>query len=178
MTYKSLTFNLLLSTQFQEGSNDDLDGMQIVLPEDRIKHLESQTQALELQLVFRSEDAATTAAECQAIREELADAIQKYENEKKMSMDVARSMTRQYKGMQEDLLNKINDRERLIESLKDEMETLKAMHRKEITMKDTVIQQRDEDATKKRIEVENLCKLFAQMITDARLKIIQSITRP
>ena len=80
--------------------------------------------------------------------------------------------------MQEDLLNKINDRERLIESLKDEMETLKAMHRKEITMKDAVIQQRDEDATKKRIEVENLCKLFAQMIMDARLKIIQSITRP
>lgn len=152
--------------------------MQIVLPEDRIKHLESQTQALELQLVFRSEDAAATAAECQAIREELADAIEKYENEKKMSMDVARSMTRQYKGMQEDLLNKINDRERLIESLKDEMETLKSAHQKEITTKNDVIQQKDDDATKKRAEVEKLCKHFSQMITDAKLRIVQSITRP
>ena len=156
----------------EEGSNDDLDGMPIVLPEDRIKHLESQTQALEMQLAYRSEDTANTVAECEAIREELADATQKYESERKMSIDVARSMTRQYKGMQEDLLNKINDRERCIEALKDELEKLKAVHRKKLADKDDVIQQKDADAAKKRVEVEDLCKHFANLLAEARLRLV------
>jgi chromosome segregation ATPase len=149
-----------------------LDGIPITLPEDRIKHLESQTQALEMQLAYRSEDTANTVAECDAIREELADATQKYESERKMSIDVARSMTRQYKGMQEDLLNKINDRERCIEALKDELETLKAAHKKQIADKDDVIQQKDANAAKKRVEVENLCRHFANLIAEARLRIV------
>jgi chromosome segregation ATPase len=146
--------------------------MPIVLPEDRIKHLESQTQALEMQLAYRSEDTANTVAECEAIREELADATQKYKSERKMSIDVARSMTRQYKGMQEDLLNKINDRERCIEALKDELEKLKAVHRKQLADKDDVIQQKDADAAKKRVEVEDLCKHFANLLAEARLRLV------
>ncbi len=149
-----------------------MDGMPIVLPEDRIKHLESQTQALEMQLAYRSEDTANTVAECEAIREELADATHKYESERKMSIDVARSMTRQYKGMQEDLLNKINDRERCIEALKDELEKLKAVHRKQLADKDDVIQQKDADAAKKRVEVEDLCKHFANLLAEARLRLV------
>lgn len=156
----------------KKGKNDDLDGMQIVLPEDRVKHLESQTQALELQLAYRSEDVVNTAAECDAVREQLSDAIQKYESEKKMSIDVARSMTRQYKGMQEDLLNKINDRERLIENLKDETEILKGVHRKRIADMEEIIKQKDADSASERVEVENLCKHFANLIVEARLKIV------
>ncbi len=124
-----------------------------------------------MQLAYRSEDTTSTVAKCEAIREELADATQKYESEKKMSIDVARSMTRQYKGMQEDLLNKINDRERCIEALKDELEKIKAVHRKQLADKDDVIQEKDADAAKKRVEVENLCKHFANLFAEARLRL-------
>ncbi|MFN5998691.1 MAG: hypothetical protein ACK47Z_16420, partial [Paracoccaceae bacterium] len=79
---------------------------------------------------------------------------------------------RQYKGMQEDLLNKINDRERCIEALKDELETLKAAHKKQIADQDDVIQQKDANAAKKRVEVENLCRHFANLIAEARLRIV------
>lgn len=99
--------------------------MQIALPEERIKYLESQTQALEMQLAYRSEATANAVAECESIREELAHATKKYEDEKKLHNDVTRSMTRQYKGMQEDLLKKITEREETVESLKDELETSK-----------------------------------------------------
>ena len=150
---------------------NDLDGMQITLPEDKIKYLESQTQALEMQLAYRTEAAANAVAEAEAIREELTTANQKYEDEKQMSVDITKSMTRQYKGMQEDLLNKDNERERIIELLKDELETLKAVHKEQIAQKESIIQQKDADAEKYRVEVENMCKDFVNMLADARLKI-------
>ncbi|KAL3821836.1 hypothetical protein ACHAXA_003338 [Cyclostephanos tholiformis] len=153
-----------------EEEGDDSDGTPTAT-EDRIKQLESQTKALEMELSHRSEDNANALAEYNAIRKELADATQKYERERKLYIDIAQSMTRQYKGMQDDLLNKINERERIIESLKDELETLKAMHRKEIAVKDDVIQQKDADAAKKREEVEDLCKHFANLIGEASLRI-------
>jgi hypothetical protein len=153
----------------EEG--DDSDGTPSALPEERIKQLESQTQALEMQLTHRSEDNANAIAECSAIRKELAGATKKYESERKLSIDVAQSMTRQYKGMQDDLLNKINERERIIESLKDELEKLKAMHRKQIADKDDVIRQKDADAAKNRVAVEDLCKHFANLIAEASLRI-------
>ncbi|KAL3756589.1 hypothetical protein ACHAWU_001792 [Discostella pseudostelligera] len=156
------------------NDNDFLDGLHIAVPEDRIKHLESQTQALEMQLAYRSEAAANAVAKCETIRIELADATEKYESEKKFSIDVARSMTRQYKGMQEDLLNKINDRERIIESLKDEIETLKALHKEQIAQKDCVIQRKDADAIKTRHETEEFVKFFANHLANLRVKIINN----
>ena len=154
-----------------KGRNDDLDGMPIVLPEDRIKHLESQTKALEVQLAYRSETTAINLRECENLREELADATRKHEGEKRTSLDVSRSMARQYKGMQEDLLNKINDRERLIEALKDEVSTLKATHAEQIAQKDSVIREKEAHAEKQLADSESMCKQFANMLVDARLNI-------
>lgn len=155
----------------KKGNNEDLDGMQIVLPEDRIKYLESQTQALEMQLVYRSEATANAVAKCETIGEELADATQKYEGEKKISLDVTRSMTRQYKGMQESLLNKITEREGIIEILKDEIETLKTVHEEQIAQKEIIIRAKDADAEGFQVETQTMFRHFANMLVDARLSL-------
>ena len=146
--------------------------MPITLPEDRIKYLESQSQALEQQLAYRAEATAEAVAEVESIQEKLADATAKLEEEKERSMDMARSMTRQYKGMQEDLLNKINEREREMQSLRDELETLKVTHKEDIAQKNSEIQQKDADIKKQTSETENLCRRFTEILVDARIKII------
>jgi hypothetical protein len=158
-----------------KGRNDDLEGMPIILPEDRIKYLESQTKALEMQLAYRSESTAINLQECKSLREALVDATHKYEGEQRRSGDVARSMTRQYKGMQEDLLNKINDRERIIEALKDEVSTLKAVHAEQIAQRDSFIQEKDAHAEEQRADTEKMCEQFSRMLVDARLKIMDRI---
>ena len=145
--------------------------MQIALPEDRIKYLESQSQALEMQLAYRSEQTSNATAECDAMRDQLAETTQKFEDERKMSMDVTRTMTRQYKGMQEDLLNKINERERIIQALNDELETKSVLHKEQIAGKDRIIEQKDKEAAQCREETENMCKNFARMLVDTRIKI-------
>ncbi len=145
--------------------------MDITLPEDRIKYLESHTQALELQLIYRTEQTSNAAAECDAMREKLTEVTQKCEDEKKMSMDVMRAMTRQYKGMQDDLLNKINERETIIQMLRDTLETQQLSHMTQIAAKDEIIERKQAEAAKLREEAEATCKTFAKMLVDTRIKL-------
>jgi len=149
-----------------------MDGLHIAVPEDRIRHLESRSRALEMELAYRAEATANAIAKCETIRLELADATQKVHSEKIFSIDVARSMTRQYKGMQDDLLNKINDRERFIETLKDKIETLKELHTEQVAQKDCVIQRKVADAVKNQLETEELVQLYAHHLSNLREKII------
>ena len=153
------------------AKSEELDGMPME-PEDKIKYLESTTQALELQLAHRSETTALALEECESIRQEHKLVTQKLEDEKQMTLDVTRSMTRQYKGMQEDLLNKINERERTISTLRDEIEMLKMLHKEEIAQKDQTILQKHADAEKQKIETEDLCKNFSHLLPVARLRIV------
>lgn len=171
---RSQYFHLKFLNRTEAGNDDDfLDGLPLAVPEERIKHLESQSRALEMELAYRSEAAANAIAKCETIRLELADAAQKYECEKIFSIDVARSMTRQYKGMQEDLLNKINDRERIIDLLKDEIEKLKALHKEQVAQKDCVIERKNSDVMKIRVETEELVKLYTNQLSNLRVKVVK-----
>ena len=53
------------------------------------------------------------------MKKEVIKARQRYAEETELSLGVTRDMTRQYKSMQEDLLNKIIERENNIQNLKD-----------------------------------------------------------
>ena len=132
----------------KSNDNRDLDGIDLQ-PEDKIKYLESQTQALETQLASRSETTADALAEAESLRLQLVDTKEKNEEEKETSMDVMQSMTRQYKSMKEDLLNKINESERTIASLRDEIVLLKSKHAEEIQQKEGLLQQKDKESMKK-----------------------------
>ena len=124
-----------------------------------------------MQLAYKSEMTSNAVAQAESMREELEAANQKFEEEKQTTMDVTRTMTRQYKGMQEELLNKINERERTIAALKDELEVQKVLHAEQIEEKNRVIQEKDAEAVRKKEEMENTFKHFANLLTDARLKI-------
>ncbi|KAL9190934.1 hypothetical protein ACHAXT_000640 [Thalassiosira profunda] len=154
-----------------KGKDQDIDGLPLT-PEDRMKLLESNVAALEMQLVQRSETAAHAIAECEAVRDELTVATQQRDEEAEMSKGVMQSMTRQYKAMQEDLLNKINDRERAIATLKDELEATRLLHKEHIAQKDNIIQQKGDEADQYRAETECVCRQFAKLLADARESIV------
>ena len=128
-----------------------------------------------MQLVHKSELTSDATAKVEIIREELNTITSKFEEEKQTTMDVTRTMTRQYKGMQEELLNKINERERLIATLKDELEMQKMVHAELIAAKDRVIEQKDEAAAKSKKEMDDTFKHFSNLLLDARLKICHHI---
>ena len=155
-----------------DKSNDSLDP-DITNPEDKIKYLESQSKALEMQLAYKSELTSDAVAQAESIRKDLDVANEKFEEAQRTSMDVTRTMTRQYKGMQEELLNKINEREGMIATLKDELEVQKVIHAEEIAEKNRIIDEKDANFAKQKEEMEEAFKRFANLLVDARLKICQ-----
>lgn len=144
---------------------------EIVSPEDQIRLLQSRTNSLEFQLTCKSDETADALVECTNLRNALAEANKKHEEEKQATADICSTMTRQYKGMQDNLLEKIAERERIIQNLRDEVEAQKVASAEQLAAKDRIIQQKDEDAAKCWQEIQDLCKRFAGMLVDATKQI-------
>ena len=72
----------------------------------------------------------------------LIEATQKYDEEKQLSLDLTQNMTRQYKGMQDNLLNKINSCERVIEDLRVAAEVQSKEYEQKVNGKEGIIQER------------------------------------
>lgn len=126
--------------------------------------MQSQIQALELQLEFKSETIARLTEQLESTQSNLRDVSDKYESETQMTKDITKDMTRQYKGMQDDLLNKINDRERIIESLKDSILCQRRDFDSCLQLKDSDLDEKTQLIDRLRINMEDLCAQFTQML--------------
>ena len=72
----------------------------------------------------------------------LIEATQKYNEEKQLRLDLTQNMTREYKGMQYNLLNKINSCERVIEDLRVAPEVQSKEYEQKVNGKEGIIQER------------------------------------
>ncbi len=155
----------------KKAASKSKDAGEIVSPEDQIRLLQSQTSSLEFQLACKSEETNDVIAECVELRTALAEAKKKHQEEKQMTADISATMTRQFKGMQHELLEKIAEREGIIQTLRDELIETQKVATEQIAAKDRIIQQKDEDAVICRQEIEDLCKHFADLFVDASEQI-------
>lgn len=141
--------------------------MDISLPEDKIKYLEGQNHSLQYQLANRSEINASITERYEEMKEALHSMNDKLEKEKKLTLHLTRDMTRQYKGMQDELLNKINKRDNMIQNLTDELQKERDENIRSLKDKDETIEERDEHIKSLEAKMEELCALFAKMLEDA-----------
>lgn len=159
----------------KKGGGDDGDGVGIALPEDKIKYLQSQTQALELELAYRSETTAKASSDCKQMLEKVKNARRERDDAKQMTLDVTQDMTRQYKGMRDELLSKINEREHTIQSLRDELDNHRDALRRDAAKAETAIRDRDEEIACLKEKMEHLSVDFAHMLADALKKMKERI---
>ena len=145
------------------------------IPEDKIKYLKAQTMSLELQIAHRCEMSASTAMEYESMKKSLDDTMKKYEQEKQFTIGLTRDMTRQYKGMQDELLNKINAREKVIQDLTDTLSTTRTEHEKAIEVKDDIIREKEKFIRKLQGKMEDMCADFAAMIRGALVQMKERI---
>jgi len=159
----------------KKAAADPANGMDIALPEDKIKYLDAQTKSLELQLAHRVEESASAIVEYESMKTSMDDAMQQYAHEKEMTIGLTRDMTRQYKGMQDDLLNKINSREKVIQELTDALNATKAENQIAMEMKDEIIREKDEYIKKLNDKMEGICSNFASMLRGALYQMKERI---
>ena len=108
------------------GSNNNGLGLS---PEDTIVHLQCQVEALQMQLSARSEAASKASCSRDEMQKKVLEMTSKHNEDKEMALAVTRDMTRQYKAMQEQLLDKINTRDNTIHNLRDQIETDEASNK-------------------------------------------------
>ena len=77
-----------------DPSSEELD---LSLPDHKINYLEGQAQSFQIQLAHRSELVANVSSRFESMRVSLAEMTERYEKEKKATIDLTRGMTRQYK---------------------------------------------------------------------------------
>jgi len=159
----------------KKAAPDPANGMEIILPEDKIQYLEAQLKSLEVQLAHRVETCVATTTEYNTTKESLAEILSKYEKEKESTVGLTRDMTRQYKGMQDNLLNKINDREQVILKLTDTLSKTKAQHENEMEEKNAILQEKDELISKQKDKMEEMCENFASMLRDVTHQLLDRI---
>ena len=94
------------------SSSSSADGIGISHPEDKLKYLEALTKSLELELAQKVENCTSATTEYETTKQQLEMTLKKLEEEKELTCSLVRDVTRQYKGMQDNLLNKILMRER------------------------------------------------------------------
>ncbi len=141
--------------------------MGISLPEDKIKYLEGQRQSLQFQLAQRSESTASITEQYESIKQSLHEMEDKLEKEKEMTNHLTRDMTRQYKGMQDELLNKIHKRDVTIEHLTDTLRNEEVERKKVVEEKEGVIREREKRIKSLEEDMEKQCLVFAKMLEDA-----------
>ena len=98
------------------------------------------------------------------MKKSLTEAINKYEEGKDLTSNLTRDMTRQYKGMQDDLLHKINARERTIDELQETIESQSQQMEKVIKDKNNIIERKDKKISEMETKMEDMCAYFAGLI--------------
>ena len=92
---------------------------------------------------------------------------ERYEKEKQATIDLTRDMTRQYKGMQDDLLNKINAREKTIQELTDSLTINEEENKRTLEAKDVILKDKEDYIRCMKDRMEELCGNFAGMLIDS-----------
>ena len=141
-----------------------MDGMGLSLHEQQIQYLTTQTSALESQLAKRSHSTTEAKIQYEDMKKSLAEAINKYEEGKDLTSHLTRDMTRQYKGMQDDLLHKINARERTIDDLQEKLETQSQQMKEVIQEKNEIIEKKNKKISEMETKMEDMCAYFAGLI--------------
>ncbi|KAG5176735.1 hypothetical protein JKP88DRAFT_202931 [Tribonema minus] len=79
---------------------------------------------------------------------------------------ITRDMTRQYKGMQEELLNRINQLEGVIQALQDSLENARMDVIKVTREKDATIEAKDKELAMMRLKMEDMAQEFGDMLKE------------
>lgn len=90
-------------------------------PEEQAKLFQSANRSLQMQLAERHEITVKTLESKRELQERVTDLQKDFERERKETFGITQDMTRQYKSMQEELLNRVNTLENTNTELRDQL---------------------------------------------------------
>jgi len=146
------------------GSCSEAEGIGLTTLEDKIRHLEALNKALEMQLAHKATATSAAERECRLLKEQVNTEVRKSAEQTQLTFDLTRDMTRQYKSMEDELLDRINVRESKILELMDEMSKIEKNHQLVLEGNKNEIENLKRDAFFQEDQMKSLTKRFVEML--------------
>jgi len=146
-----------------------------LVPEDQVKQLLIQIKALELELAQRTEISSNSTRHAQSWEDKYKEMSSKYQEEHELKLAITRDMTRQYKMMQEELIQKLSNKERTIQGLVDNTQNMKIRHEADLEKKGNDLRCINTTNEQLRDELNELHKNFSIMLSNTLENLLQRI---
>mmetsp|Transcript_7049 Transcript_7049/g.7708 ORF Transcript_7049/g.7708 Transcript_7049/m.7708 type:complete len:194 (+) Transcript_7049:59-640(+) len=144
-------------------------------PEEKAKLFMLTCQSLQVQLAERSEEAAKALASKREYQERVEQISKDFDEEKRTAFEITQDMTRQYKGMQEELLTRINKLEETIQELNDKLAEADVRQERVLKEKNAIIRMKDEEISELKAKMDDMAEEFGEMLRETLEKMRERI---
>mmetsp|Transcript_18570 Transcript_18570/g.19331 ORF Transcript_18570/g.19331 Transcript_18570/m.19331 type:complete len:193 (-) Transcript_18570:164-742(-) len=144
-------------------------------PEMKAKMYMLTCQSLQVQLAERTEEASRALASKRELQTRVQQIQRDFEAEQEQTFEMRQDMTRQYKGMQEELLSRINKLEETIQDLNDQLAEGNIRHEKIIKEKNAIIQLKDDEIAELKAKMDEMSDEFGEMLRETLEKMRERI---
>lgn len=108
-------------------ADDGAENGGVLTPEEQAKLFLSANRSLQMQLAERHELAVKAMESKRELQDRVSDLQRDFERERMDTFGITQDMTRQYKSMQEELLNRVNTLENTNTELRDQLGTYRPL---------------------------------------------------
>ena len=144
-------------------------------PEDEAKMYLATCQSLQMQLADRSDDMNQALDERRQMEEKCSKLRGDFEDEQKTAFEITRDMTRQYKGMQEQLVDRITQLSHTVQELQDKLEEAEQHLEHTKRDKDRIIALKDDEIAQMKARMEDMAQEFGGMLKETLDKMRERI---
>jgi len=132
-------------------------------------------KALVIQLADRAMDSTRALASQRELQERVEELQRDFTQEQQGTFEITQDMTRQYKSMQEELLNRVNTLENTITELRDQLEASRNHLEDTKREKDQIIAAKDAEIAEMKGKMEEMAHEFGDMLKETLDKMKESI---
>ncbi|EGZ29498.1 hypothetical protein PHYSODRAFT_475076, partial [Phytophthora sojae] len=131
--------------------------------------------SLQMQLAERHEITVKTLESKRELQERVTDLQKDFERERKETFGITQDMTRQYKSMQEELLNRVNTLENTNTELRDQLELARVNFEEMKHDKDRIIAAKNLEIQELKAKMEEMAQEFGDMLKETLDKMRERI---
>ena len=157
-----------------KGKGAGEDGAEIT-PERKVQFLESEKLALTRELGHYKQQAREAVSRKKELEENIGELKDELATAEDVKLQIVKDMTRQYKSMQDNLMNQVNEAHDTIEKLKKELSASAQNMNQSQRDFQHVIEQKDATIRDQNRKMEDMANEFAEMLKETLEKMRQRI---
>lgn len=159
----------------KDKKDDGAESGGVLTPEERAKLFMSANRSLQMQLAERHEQAIKAMESKRELQERVGALQSAFDRERTETFGITQDMTRQYKSMQEELLNRVNVLENTNAELRDQLEVARVNYEELKRDKDRVIAAKSLEIQELKAKMEEMAQEFGDMLKETLDKMRERI---